>query len=265
MGSQTGQKAYTAMRSQPPDTEPAGMLRPSHAQKQQQQQQPHRPPPGPRLTSTPTLASQTEISPQNAERSTSGLPASLAQEGGSAGWGNATQKRPHQSGYSSQQVPSQSSNLSQGILGQISNFSQGSLEQGSGNRQFMPIQTSIPFQDRSLSQQPSTAHQEPQATASRTVQFSDFPLLGPSTSKASQPAHNMGADTGVGQSGWGAYQEAQPLQAEQMSAALTSRTTQDADAGPISHSQARLPKSISVLCSHRVHAKQILQSCEASS
>ena len=257
MGSQTGQKAYPAMRSQPPDAEPAGMLRPSHAQ-QQQQQQPHRPPPGPRLTSTPTLASQTEFSPQNAERSPSGLPASFAQEGGSAGWANATQKWPHQSGFLSQQVPSQSSNLSQGIFGQISNVRQGSLEQGSGDRQCMPTQTSVPFQDRSLSQQPSTGHLEPQATASRTLQFSDSPLLGPSTSKASQPAHNMGADTGVGQSGWGAYQ-----QAEQMSAALTSRTTQDGDAGPSSHSQARLPKSISVLCRHTVHAKQILQSCEA--
>ena len=210
------------MGSQPPGCQLAGIIRSPHPQQQQQQ---YRPLTGPRFTSTPTLASQTEFSPQAAQRSASGLQSPVAQEGASPSWGNASQVLPHQSSYLSQQVPSQSSNLSQSIFDEASNASQGILIQGSDNRQFMPAQSNSPLQDSNGSPQPATANQGPQASAPRTLQFSDTPLLQPSTSNASQPAHDMGADAGGAQNGWGAYQQAQPLQADQAPAASTSQMT----------------------------------------
>lgn len=280
LGSYTSQGACTAMQSQPSvapsqrsynSQQPALQQSQTHAQQQSQWQQQIVASPGPRFTSTPTLASQRE-QPDFSEvhvSHASGTQAVAELQSSNGGWGVTTQGMPSQTSYNSQGIPSQGSYNSQGIPIQSSNINQGLPKQSSGSNQVqlsaalsplqgIPRQSNLPFQDSSRPQQLSSGDQRaiPEAGLSaadtRTLRFSSAPLLGPSTSSTSQQAQHAGTSPGAWQNEGPSMSNAAPqsqgtamyagsstgMDAEQAVPLLG--TTQNSEAGPVSTPQVQL-------------------------
>lgn len=291
MTSQTSQGSYSAMRSQPSADQPR-----INWEQQQSQQQQDVSSPGPRFTSTPTLAFQRDRpfwNSQHAQHAESGLQTSAQRnQSRSADWGSSGQGIPSQASYNSQGIPSQASYNSPGIPSQTSNASQNMLNQhdshsmlsqdgslgqsypdptSSSNTQVIPNQagkpsqdsldptsslaqgipnqTSVPFEDGSNSRHSPSTDQDtllqldPSASARRTLRFSDAPLLGASTSNASQQPQGISTGLSANQSaglntssafqqmqGWSARSGTQNDAGLERDASVG--VTGDSDAGP---------------------------------
>ena len=153
--------------------------------------------------------------------------------------------------------PTSSSNT-QVIYNQAGNPSQDSLDPTSSLAQGIPNQTSIPFEDSSNSRHSPSTDQDtllqpdPSASARRTLRFSDAPLLGASTSNASQQPQGISTGLSANQSaglntssafqqmqGWSARSGTQNGAGLERDASVP-WVTGDSDAGPSSTPQVNI-------------------------